>query len=266
MVEEAHQPQPPTARALHLVLIAIIGLAFVGFFVGIRQGTTVPDLSPPDRTAAPSHTDTIPDTAYSDFDRRTFGPNRNWQSSLADVEQPTIDLIEFDDPNRSDAGRRAVLAARDERRAFHGAPPVVPHPIDQMGTASCMACHGDGLHIGRGVRAPMMSHVYMPNCTQCHAEMLSPDLDPFVLAENTFEGSDAPLGGQRAWIGAPPTIPHHVFMRENCMACHGPTGPEPIRTTHPWQTNCMQCHAPSALLDQVVTEDHPSLLSELLAR
>jgi nitrate reductase (cytochrome), electron transfer subunit len=56
-------------------------------------------------------------------------------------------------------------------------------------------------------------------------------------------------------------VPHPIFMRENCLSCHGAAGPEPIRTTHPWQTNCLQCHAPSAVLDQIVRDDRPSLLS-----
>jgi predicted CXXCH cytochrome family protein len=45
--------------------------------------------------------------------------------------------------------------------------------------------------------------------------------------------------------GAPPTIPHKVFMRENCGACHvGPGAREEILTTHPERTRCRQCHVP----------------------
>ena len=46
----------------------------------------------------------------------------------------------------------------------------------------------------------------------------------------------------RAFSGAPPTIPHRVFMRDNCISCHGPTGYHEYRTTHPNRTQCMQCH------------------------
>lgn len=241
-----------SGRAMHLFLAGVIALAFVGLFVGIRQGTPAPSPGqrPPDRAATSADdSDAIPAMAYLDFDRRAVGPNREWRSVLSDLDQPDEDMFAY--PHRTEAGRRAVLAARAERRAFDGAPPVVPHPIDQMSSTSCMACHGEGLRIGE-LRASKMSHQYMPNCTQCHVEQRSPDLPDLETARNTFAGFEAPLGGERAWHGAPPTIPHTTFMRENCMACHGQTGPEPIRTTHPWQTNCLQCHAPSAVLDQGV--------------
>jgi len=254
----SHEP-PAVSRAVHLLLCVVIALAFVGFVVGIRQGTPTAEYAPPSAHAAERHSDAVLATDYASFDRRRHGPNRDWFTSLAmlhDLEPP-----DPADADRSDAARHAVLAARASRRAFDGAPPVVPHPIDQMTTAACMACHGpEGRSIGQGVVAPAMSHAFMANCTQCHVEMESVDLAPFVLAENSFEGRDAPFGGSRAWTGAPPVIPHTLFMRENCMSCHGPTGPDPIRTTHPWQVNCTQCHAPSAVLDQAAIDHHTQWL------
>lgn len=253
MADPAPTPIGPArnvpSRAVHLMLVVVIAIAFVGLVVGMRQVRPVHE--------APDHfvyterhdPDAIPATSYSNFDRRVAGPNSQWRSILSDLDQPESDAPEY--AHRTEAGRRAVLTSRAQRRAFDGAPPVVPHPIDQMNSASCMACHSAGMNIA-GVVAPAMSHEFMPNCTQCHVEMRSPDLSDLATARNTFSGLEAPLGGSRAWDGAPPTIPHSTFMRENCMACHGPQGPEPIRTTHPWQTNCLQCHAPSAVLNQGV--------------
>ena len=249
--QEASPEQPPPSRALHLVLVAVIAFSLIGFFVGIRQGTAPPLIVPPERPAV-EVPGAIPATSYTEVDRRTIGPNRDWSSHLDDLTQPEIDLFATFD--RDDTLRRAVHHARAARRAFDGAPPVVPHPIDQMHTASCMACHGSGLYIGKQQFAPAMSHEFMANCTQCHVEQTSPNLAAFTLAHNTFIGLEAAQGGERAWLGAPPTIPHTTFMRENCMSCHGPQGPDPIRTTHPWQTNCMQCHAPSATLNQVISQ------------
>ena len=259
---EHNQPagQATANRAIHLFLVAVIGIAFVGFFVGIRQGTPVSEPPEPERADRPRDPEAIPATSYVDFDRRTHGPNRDWSSVLGDLEQPDVDFFAM--PQRTEAERRAVLAARAERRAYKGAPPTVPHPVDQMSAASCMACHGEGLQIGE-VRASRMSHDFMTNCTQCHVEQQSPDLRSYTLADNHFQPLEEPLGGERAWHGAPPTIPHSTFMREDCLACHGPQGSEPIRTTHPWQTNCMQCHAPSAALDQAVYDDMPSFLEGL---
>lgn len=260
---EARQSSGHTGRAVQLFLAAVIGLAFVGFVVGIRQGATVYDPAEASQPHVASDLtrrasgDVVPATAYRDFDRRLHGPNRQWQSRLSDMDQPTIDLFAM--ITWDEAGRARHRAARAERRAFDGAPPVVPHPIDQLTTASCMACHGEGLFIAE-VYAPPMSHDFMHNCTQCHVEQLSPAFSVPRLAANSFEGLEAPLLGHRAWQGAPPVIPHPTFMRENCMSCHGPTGPDAIRTTHPWQTNCLQCHAPSALLDQAVVDGEQRFL------
>jgi cytochrome c-type protein NapB len=56
--------------------------------------------------------------------------------------------------------------------------------------------------------------------------------------------------GVRAYTGAPPEIPHSTWMRETCLACHGGTGAEGLRTRHPQRQSCTQCHAPSAGLNQ----------------
>lgn len=246
----------PWTRAAHLILAAVIGLAFVGFFVGLRQGKTIPELRPPLAGKTESHADAVPATAYRNFDRRQVGPNRAWKNSLANLQQPAVDL--FRRPERTEESRLAVLAQRAKRRAFDGAPPVVPHPIDQTGTASCLACHGEELMIGKGVWAPKMSHPVLAGCTQCHVEQISASLDPMPQPENQFQGLRSTRGGGRAWAGAPPTMPHATFMRENCMSCHGPTGADPIRTSHPYRASCQQCHAPSAALDQrVVGEQSP---------
>lgn len=256
--EQAERSTQVAGRATQLFLAAVIAVAFIGFFVGLRQG--VPQHEPPEFVPAPAERDpdAIPALSYDEFDRRRHGPNRGWQSRLEDLEQPEVDM--FAPFEVDEAERQRLLAARAERRAYDGAPPVVPHPIDQMSSTSCMACHSDqGLYIGE-LYAPPMSHEFLSNCIQCHVEQQSPDLGRVATVANLFEGQPSPGPGSRAWPGAPPTVPHHTFMRDNCMSCHGPSGPDPIRTTHPWQTNCLQCHAPSAELDQAIFDDAPRFL------
>jgi cytochrome c-type protein NapB len=252
LTQAEQRPPDRLARSLHLALAAVIGMAFVGFFVGIRQGAPSPDTRTIEHVAAASQTAAIPATAYRDFDRRRLGPNKDWTSTLVDLKQPEIDL--FSKPQTSEEARREVLAARSRRRAFEGAPPVVPHAIDQRTTASCLVCHGDNVAIGMSsqqvVRATKMSHHVLANCTQCHVEQHAAELETLEQPANLFAGNPAPLSGDRAWNGAPPTVPHTTLMRETCLSCHGPTGADPIRTTHAWRTNCLQCHAPSAVLDQ----------------
>jgi cytochrome c-type protein NapB len=42
---------------------------------------------------------------------------------------------------------------RASRRAFNGAPPVIPHAVENTSDAACYACHGQGMGFaGAGVR------------------------------------------------------------------------------------------------------------------
>lgn len=241
--------QVPGRGAAVLVVVAL-ALGLIGFLVGMRQGAT-PYTPPPPRERPQVDLDVsvVPAMHFAEFHPRVHGPNAAWQSHLASLEQPELDLfaeIEWDEQTRLE-----VQAARAERRAHPGAPPVVPHPTDALGTASCLACHASGLAIA-GVRAPAMGHEPMASCTQCHVEQTPRSPSGSPAPENHFSAYTAPLAGERAWPGAPPTIPHPTHMRENCAACHGPGGIEPFRTSHPWQASCLQCHAPSAALDQAV--------------
>jgi hypothetical protein len=136
-------------------------------------------------------------------------------------------------------------AARAARRAYDGAPPTAPHA--DFG-ASCAACHdADGQSVGERY-APPSPHVGTPQepaterCRQCHAFVTTSE----VFVPNGFIGLPQNLRrGGRASPGAPPTIPHRLLMRENCVTCHaGPGARAAIRTSHPERPRCRQCHVP----------------------
>lgn len=149
-------------------------------------------------------------------------------------------------------GRTTVPSAsalRAERRAYDGAPPVIPHP--PLG-GTCTNCHAEEARILPGVGiAPPNPHLHTPGlsvasrCQQCH---VFKNADT-VLVASTFQ----PLRqehrrGDRLYPGAPPTVPHALFMREDCNACHdGPTARPEIRCSHPERLHCLQCHARTAL-------------------
>jgi cytochrome c-type protein NapB len=147
----------------------------------------------------------------------------------------------------------AALKGRMQTRAFEGAPPAIPHPISQGGAAECLACHEDGFQLGTRIARPV-PHAALTSCTQCHvttqaAFTLTPASDA-AKAATDFASASPPAYGKRAYEGAPPTLPHSTWMREECMACHGPAGAPGLRTSHPERQSCTQCHAPSAGLDQ----------------
>ncbi len=144
----------------------------------------------------------------------------------------------------------ASYAERAERRAFHGAPPVIPH----LGfSAECVSCHGDrAIEVPNVGLSPALPHggtlgMAAARCRQCHVEVATDD----VFVASTFVGkalevsATGPGGvhGDRASEIAPPRLPHRVFMRENCLACHDGDAARPeLRTSHPERVNCRQCH------------------------
>ncbi|MEZ5990583.1 MAG: cytochrome c3 family protein [Planctomycetota bacterium] len=138
---------------------------------------------------------------------------------------------------------------RAARRAYDGSPPTIPH--DPMGMA-CLSCHGgEGKSvpgIGFSPPAPHGDLVAgaLNRCNQCHVYRRVEG----VFVASSFQGLAQDLRkGSRLYDGAPPRIPHSIYMRQNCKACHtGPAAREEIRTSHPDRTNCRQCHL------EVVTE------------
>jgi cytochrome c-type protein NapB len=83
---------------------------------------------------------------------------------------------------------------------------------------------------------------------QCHIEGESDFIGEVAVIPNTFAGLEPLLGGERSFEGAPPTMPHELFMRTNCIACHGSQGYSGLITDHPERRNCIQCHTPTSFL------------------
>lgn len=256
------EPEPdephgvPTGRAMHIVYVCAIAATVVGLYFGIRYqpNDTVP-AGPIDHAARghqPQHTpppDGVhPATSYAEITRGSLGPNADWHTQLP----PGLSLEEqwaLAQPGTQDDKLRD-LTARSQRRAYNGAPPTIPHRVDPVDVASCVACHGPaGMRVGETIARPI-PHEHYASCTQCHVPQntLTPDELPWLA--NEFQGLPAPTQGERAWVGAPPTIPHTTWMRSNCSSCHGPNGASGLQSSHPWRTSCTQCHAPSAGLDQ----------------
>ncbi len=93
----------------------------------------------------------------------------------------------------------------------------------------------------------------MSRCGQCHVFRSTDTL----FADNDFAGLAQDLRrGKRLHDLAPPVVPHKVFMRENCVACHtGPAAREEIRTTHPERVRCRQCHVEQRSTETFVESD-----------
>ncbi|GAA4951403.1 hypothetical protein GCM10023314_26010 [Algibacter agarivorans] len=155
-----------------------------------------------------------------------------------------------------DKNHQRTLDSYYDNRAYHGAPPSIPHAIKDeknLGGNTCLQCHQNGGFVEKfNAYAPVTPHPEMINCRQCHVAQNSNTL---FKPSNLAKVHAPKVGVNNALIGTPPMIPHQIQMRENCLSCHaGPAAPEEIRVTHPERINCRQCHVPT---DRVVREIKP---------
>jgi cytochrome c-type protein NapB len=242
---------PPPKRLAPVLGALAIGLATLGFVAGMREQpfTARPTSPQVQETGLESVPRAVPYPRLAEDHPR---PNARWQSQLAtlksDIPDPFAPVV------RTEELKQQALADRAVTRSFDGAPPTIPHPVEQQSDANCLACHGQGAKIGERI-ASRMSHALLTNCTQCHVATAP---FPFARArepiETDFVGVYRAGAGERAWTGAPPAIPHATWMRQDCASCHGLIARPGLRTTHIWRTNCTQCHAASAILDQTALE------------
>jgi len=234
-------------RGLGVAVTVVAGMAFVGFFVGTHGDYEGQGYS---AETAVQNRDVPTILSYQDRMKNPQQQNPHFAVSFADLAVLQPQEGDATDPIlREDARMKRI-----EARAYEGAPPTIPHPIDQDGVVACLVCHGAGATIA-AARAPRISHETYANCTQCHVERAA--LRPFVEKnpeaiplDSSFQGFHRLGDGDRVWDNAPPQIPHTTLMRENCASCHGQFGPAGLRTTHPERQNCSQCHGVSADFDQ----------------
>ncbi len=246
------EPLPPTGRGVKVGMAICVFAAAMGFLAGTRK-------APPRRGYRDAAHGAVPPSPVQraprqlDMEEARYAARRAQQAAaLTGLAAAPRTLLE---PVTLDAVRYAEeVSARRTARAYDGAPPTIPHAVDQRGAPACLACHAEGLSIDGKVARPM-SHPAYTSCTQCHVTRNGPLptlalLPPSVDPRGDFRGLASAGKGTRAWPGAPPQMPHRSFMRERCVACHGvwATG---VASSHPYRQSCTQCHAPAARADQM---------------
>ena len=132
---------------------------------------------------------------------------------------------------------------REARRAYDGAPPIVPHELTDPDGGDCLDCHSETMDIGDGRIANPTPHPEWSSCLQCHA----PGIPAFGKleeeVESDFVGLKAPARLKPTVDGAPMAIPHDIVARKNCAACHAADHPvEEMRCDHLQRTQCLSCH------------------------
>lgn len=248
-------------RTMLILFVVVAMVAASGFFMGMRQTKDVTgrnsDTPWLDNVEYDAESIDAPQAPkYTEESSARWRVNDDWQSHFASLRaeptprEPTGKL--------QDEQLAAALKSREARRAFDTAPPVVPHAIDEHDPMACVACHSPGNSRMIGSRlTPEMSHPYLTSCTQCHVPahgqhelVTAPNESGTALAAgNSFIGQQTIPHGTIAYQGAPPVLPHPVWMRQNCLACHGEGRPSAIQTSHPQRQNCLQCHAENHIFD-----------------
>jgi nitrate reductase cytochrome c-type subunit len=193
----------------------------------------------------------------------------------ADVFRLTpADLAVPPDAERRPTAHPRTMAMYRSARAYPGAPPRIPHGLtrEELLSGTCNSCHERGGYAPRfGLYAPVTPHPQYGQCLQCHvpdAELVGLPLPDGSRSStcrqcHVLEGTAQTFVGtrwqttvwpeldQRALPGSPPSIPHDLQMRGNCLACHaGPGAVAEIRTTHPERASCRSCHVPAPVEDR----------------
>ena len=153
-------------------------------------------------------------------------------------------------------------------RAYSGAPPRIPHGLTptEFRTGACKTCHERGGYSRRfAAYVPVTPHPERGLCLQCHVGedavtgILRPSSDPNsrcpqchgsggsprAYADTTLDWRTAvwPRPTRRTPDRSPPSVPHDLLSRGNCLPCHaGPAAVAEIRTAHPERADCRQCH------------------------
>lgn len=248
MDERPPTRRPSGGRLASLSIVGALTVAAVGFFTGTSAEGPARVGYQPVGAARPAAT--APAPAQSDLRTIRWGTNAPVYTDAVPTLTRPVPLPVGPSQPRTDPLREAALRQRADRRAYEGAPPTIPHAIDQTQAPNCLVCHERGMQVA-GKTAPVMSHRRFESCIQCHVPAVSPfPLQEEPVAGNAFLGMARAGRGERAWPGAPPVMPHPTLMREDCGSCHGTRGAFGLRTPHPERGSCVQCHAPSALLDQ----------------
>lgn len=201
---------------------------------------------------------------------RPAGPGKPIAAEAQVFRTRPGDLALSADLTRRRPAHPRTLATTRALRAFPGAPPRIPHGLtrDEFRSTGCNTCHERG---GYAVRfeayTPVTPHPEFTDCLQCHVgndaligiALPGSDLDarcrqchtpgvantPFIPLD--WRALAWPRLNQAALVGSPPTIPHDLQLRGNCLACHmGEGAVEQLRTTHPERANCRQCHVPAS--------------------
>jgi nitrate reductase (cytochrome), electron transfer subunit len=152
---------------LQVVATCAIAAAFAGYFAGLRPPERHVDPRPPHATASAGRA-----PSYQELRELRRGPNGTMYDGAVGVLAHS-GLGSFDPATQPGPDAETLRSLRASRRAYEGAPPTIPHAIEQRGHPDCLSCHEHGARIA-GHIAPRPTHAFYQSCTQCHVVSSDP--------------------------------------------------------------------------------------------
>jgi hypothetical protein len=143
------------------------------------------------------------------------------------------------------AGRTDQLCTFCHKEAGETATGSVPIPHSLVGRAECLECHGAGV-AGAPLVPEKMADLSEGHCLLCHWPLGTPVL---LVNGSVEDGTPAPpvlIVGTEEASKVPPTIPHELTGRSDCIECHGGQISEipSLLASHEGRTEqqCTVCH------------------------
>ena len=239
------------------------GLAFSLFLVGSAVTAIAAVIDAVDRPPVTRHAEPEIVTVAM------LAPPAEAIGAEAEVFRTRADMMAIDPGTRRErAAHQRTLKTFRYLRAYPGAPPRIPHGLtpDEFRTGACRTCHERGGYSLRfAAYVPVTPHSEMGPCLQCHVGdggitgISRPSSDPNSRCPTCHGSGGTPRADASATLNwrttawpqlprpipdrSPPSIPHDLQLRGNCIACHtGPAAVAEIRTSHPERADCRQCH------------------------
>lgn len=135
-------------RISTVFLVCVICCAVLGYFVGLNDGVPKvenlrstglrPDSSIPrtSETAVPDDSKLHAAITYTEIPYAVMGPTQGFRSVAKTLpSQANYDL--FAEITLSPTDKEASSRQRASRRAYNGAPPIIPHAIQNTNDAAC---------------------------------------------------------------------------------------------------------------------------------
>ena len=107
-------------------------------------------------------------------------------SKTMERKEENTSALSYSRDIRKDGAKIRTLKEFYSRRAYPGAPPVIPHAVEKDGIIAdrCLTCHENGGYVQSfKAYAPVSPHPEKENCRQCHVPVVEKEL--FVKVRST---------------------------------------------------------------------------------